>query len=598
VPQTTVANATAAELKALGVEHFFLMSGRDNSLWIAFQAAGIKQILTRSEHAAVCMADCYARITGRPAFTYGACGPGAANVAGSLAEPYWSSSPVVAIASTMRRLDRFKSEYQELDHPVLFAAVTKWGTEAATATQVPRFIREAARRSITGTPGPVFLGIPSDVIDEPIPGYKAPTPLERPLEMPLARPAPTAADVEAVVDALRTASRPVIIAGNGVHQSDAYEALRLLAERLGVPVATSLSGKGAIPETHPLALGAIGRYSRNYANQAVAEADVIVAVGTQLGGLVTDSYKLIKPEAKLVHVTVDPEVIGQFFPTWLGLVADARTFLSMVLAASDRVNGHDGNGHAAYDGLNGGNGKHRQNGKTRQNGHATMPAASPWVAELAERRRAWRERRAELAERDGTDGRPMRPEAVMAALDELMADDAIVTGDTGYASAWAGALLDLRCAGRNFFRADGSLGWAFPGSLGAQVAAPDKQVICVIGDGGFGYHLSEIETAVRLRLPVTVIILNNQTLAFEAHVQELLNGHVVPEVNDFLDVDYGAVARSFGANGARVTNAPDFRRVLATAFAQRDGPTIIDAVIDRDAIPPATRYDAVRTREL
>ena len=185
----------------------------------------------------------------------------------------------------------------------------------------------------------------------------------------------------------------------------------------------------------------------------------------------------------------------------------------------------------------------------------------------------------------------------MAAIDELMADDAIVCADTGYSSAWAGGLLELRQAGRRFFRADGSLGWSFAGALGAQVAAPDHQVVAVIGDGGFGYQIAEIETALRLNLPVVTVILNNQTLGFEAHVQTLLYNHLVPEVDDFLDVDYGAVARSFGANGVRATTTAEFREAFARALELRV-PTVIDAVIDREAIAPVTRYDRVRTREL
>jgi acetolactate synthase-1/2/3 large subunit len=191
----------------------------------------------------------------------------------------------------------------------------------------------------------------------------------------------------------------------------------------------------------------------------------------------------------------------------------------------------------------------------------------------------------------------MRPESLMAVLEQRMADDAIVVADTGYASAWAGALAETRTAGRNFVRADGSLGWAFPGSLGAQLAAPDRQVVCITGDGGFGYHIGDIETAIRLDLPVIVIILNNQTLAFEEHVQNLLYGKVVPSVNSFHDVDYGAIARSFGANGFRVCDADAFERALAVGLERR-APTIIDAVIDRQAIAPVTRYDRVRIREL
>ncbi len=564
---TPVATAVALELQALGVEHFFLMTGRDNLLWIALDAVGIRQILTRSESAAVYMADAYARLTGKPTFVYGAYGPGAANVAGSMAEPYWSGSPVIALTSAMRRADRSRSEYQELDQMPMFSSVTKWGAEASVPVNVPRLVREAARRALSGAPGPVYLGVPNDLLEADIADYREPALRVEPIEMPLARPAPTDADAEAVVRALTGACRPIIIAGNGIHQSGAHDALRRTAERLGIPVATSSAGKGSIAETHELALGSVGRYSRNYANAAVRDADLILAIGTQLGGLVTDSYRLISPSAQLIHVTVDPAVIGQNFPTELGLVADARSFLEAALTASDRLDAHP------------------------------SPASVAHVANLAQERAAWRERRGVVAARDGSDGEPMRPESVMAAVEAQMADDAMLVADTGYAAAWAGALAEVRVAGRQFLRADGSLGWAFPAALGAQLAAPDKQVICVTGDGGFGYHVGELETAIRLQLPVVVIVLNNQTLAFEAHVQALLYGKVVPEVNDFHDVDYGKIARAFGANGFRVTTAAGFRRALAQGLKRR-GPTVIDAVIDREAIAPVTRYDRVRIREL
>jgi acetolactate synthase-1/2/3 large subunit len=191
----------------------------------------------------------------------------------------------------------------------------------------------------------------------------------------------------------------------------------------------------------------------------------------------------------------------------------------------------------------------------------------------------------------------MRPEAVMAALDEALPADAILVADTGYSAAWAGALADVKTDGRAFIRADGSLGWAFPASLGAQLAAPDRQVVCITGDGGIGYHIADIETALRLDLPVTVVILNNGTLAFEEHVQNLLYGRAVLEVDRFTDVDYAEVARAFGARGHRVTNVSDFRAALDAGFERRV-PTIIDAVIDREALGPVTRYDRVREREL
>ncbi|HEY6608722.1 MAG TPA: thiamine pyrophosphate-binding protein [Candidatus Limnocylindria bacterium] len=562
-----VARAVAHELRALGIDHLFLMTGRDNSLWIALEEVGIHQVLARSEGAAVYMADAYARVSGRPALTYGAYGPGAANVAGALAEPFWSSSPVVALVSAMRRTERFRKEYQELDQVPLFSSVTKWGAEASDRKHVPRLVREAVRRAVSGTPGPVYLGIPGDIFEEELPDYQEPTNHREPVSLPLTRPAPSVADAEAVVRALTAASRPVILAGTGVHQSGAYDALRQLAERLAIPVATSSGGKGSIADNHELALGTAGRYSRIYSSATVRDADVVLAIGTALGGMVTDTFKLITPDTFLIHVTIDPEVIGLNFPPNIGIVADARAFLEAVLSAAERMEA------------------------------LPSPNSSVYLAELATTKLAWLERRATLAAKDGNDGQPMRPEAIMAAIDENLPSDGIIVADTGYSAAWGGALADVKQAGRNFIRADGSLGWAFPAALGAQMAAPDRQVVCITGDGGVAYHIADIETALRHNLPVTVVVLNNGILAFEEHVQNLLYGHVVPEVDRFVDVDYGAVARAFGASGFRVSNAADFRAALAAGFERRTV-TIIDAVIDREALAPVTRYDRVREREL
>lgn len=551
----------------MGVDHLFLMTGRDNALWIALEAQGVRQVLARSEGAAVYMADAYARVTGRPAFTYGAYGPGAANVAGALAEPFWSTTPVVALVSAMRRTERFRKEYQELDQVPLFSSVTKWSAEASDGAHVPRLLRQAVRRAATGTPGPVYLGIPGDIFESELPSWQEPAGMSQAIAVPLARPAPARADVEAVLDALSAASRPVILAGTGVHHSRAYGCLLAVAERLEIPVATSSGGKGSIPETHDLALGTVGRYSRKYANEAVRNADLVLAIGTGLGGLVTDSYKLIDPAALLVHVTVDAEAIDLNFPAQFGIVADARAFLQELYDAAAR--------RGAAPSLG-----------TERNRDA-----------LSRARRAWHRQRADFAARDGTAGDPLRPEAVMATVDELMSDDTIIVADTGYAAAWAGTLTHMRSSGRSFLRADGSLGWAFPASLGAQMAAPDRPVVCITGDGGIGYHIADIETALRHDLPVIVIVLNNSTLAFEEHVQNHLYGHVVPPVNSFRDVDYSAVARALGGAGERVSDLVQFRDAFARGL-ERKTPTLIDVVIDRDAMAPVTRYDRVREREL
>jgi acetolactate synthase-1/2/3 large subunit len=539
------------------------VTGGDNSLWIALREHGIAQVLARSEASAVYMADAYARITGLPTFVYGQYGPGAGNVAGALPEPLWSSSPVVAMPTSMRRQHRHGGEYQELEQIAVFAGVTKWQGEAQLPERMPHLVRSAAIRAVSNPPGPVYAGLPSDALEVELPDYIGPEPDSIRVAVPWTRPRPESALVDEALVAIEAAERPVLLAGNGIHLSRAYEPLCRVVEALSLPVATSLSGKGSIPETHTLSIGTVGRYSRNYANALVREADLVVAVGTRLGGLVTDSYRLFAPDVKVVHVDMDPSTHQLNFATDVAIQADASAFLDDLVERLD--------------------------GRT-----VTRPA---WIERVRSDRADWAGKRQEMARADGTTGEPMRPEAVVSVVDELAPDDALFLADTGYAAAWAGALIELKRAGQGYLRADGSLGWAVPASMGAQLAQPDRPVIAITGDGGFGYHVGEIETALRLGLPVIIVVLDNQTLAFEVHVQEMLYKEVVGEVDDFVDVDYGAVARAFGANGVRVRTAAEFRDAFTDAL-RRDKITVIDAIIDRRAIGPVTRYDAVRDREL
>jgi acetolactate synthase-1/2/3 large subunit len=547
----------------MGIRHFFLVTGGDNSLWIAIRKQGISQVLARSEASAVYMADAYARITGLPTFVYGQYGPGAGNVAGAMPEALWSSSPVVAMPTSMRRQHRHGGEYQELEQLHVFVGVTKWQAEAQLPERMPHLVRAGAIRAVASPPGPVYIGMPSDALELEVPGYAAPAPDSVVVRVPWQRPRPAADLVARALETIEGAERPVLLAGNGVHLSRAYEPLRRVVEKLGVPVATSLSGKGAIAETNELSIGTVGRYSRKYANALVREADVVLAVGSRLGGLVTDSYRLFGPDVRMVHVDADPSALGINFPTTVAIHADAAAFLEDLAALVE--------GRRA----------------------SSRP---DWLERIGTERAAWNVRREELARADGTTA-TMRPEAVLAAIDELAPDDALFLADTGYAAAWAGALIELKRAGQGYLRADGSLGWAFPAGLGAQLAQPDRPIVVITGDGGFGYHVGEVETALRLGLPVVVVILDNQALAFEVHVQELLYKEVVEEVDDFVDVDYGAVSRAFGADGIRVRTAAEFRDAFQAALA-RERLTVIDAIVAREAIGPVTRYDNVRDREL
>ena len=335
-----------------------------------------------------------------------------------------------------------------------------------------------------------------------------------------------------------------------------------MAEALGIPVVTSVSGKGAIAENHRLSAGTAGRYSRKYANQLLSDADVVLAVGSRLGGLLTDSYRLISPHAKLIQVDSEAVAIGNVFPVAVGIQADARTFLSAVLEAMPDV---DLANRAAE--------------------------RSRWLEELDSKVAAWGQVRAGLASSPQS---PMRPEALMAIVQEELSEDALVVADTGYAGAWVSALYELPKHGTGLLRADGSLGWAFPAALGAKLADPTRTVVSIVGDGGIGYHVGEFETAARLGTPVVQIVLNNQSLAFEYHLQDMLYGEPVTEVDDFVDIDYSVVAKDHGLGGYRASTPGEFRQALRSALCE-ERTVLIDAIIAKDAIAPVTRYDALAT---
>jgi acetolactate synthase-1/2/3 large subunit len=518
--------------------------------------------LVRSEAASVVMADAYARVTGKPAVVYGQWGPGAANVAAALADAWWAHSPVVALTSTVSTKVEYKFEYQELDQPPMFQSVTKWQARVTRAERAGELVTQALRNAAAGSPGPVHLDIPSDILMEmtEITGHvPAGTP---------APPAPSTAAIDDIVDRLARSHRPVILAGNGVLLADAALDLTMLAETAGVPVLTTLGGKGSIAENHPLSVGVAGRYSTKVANDIARDADFVLAIGTDLGALATDTYTLPSPNAEMVQIDLVAERIGATVPVRAGVVADAGEACRALTAALT----------AGPDGPD--RGTHRA-----------------WREGIRMRCDAWQEEFQRLA------GRPaaghVRPEAIVAILRELADDRDLLVADTGFMGAWGGALFPVHAPGRTFLRAAGTLGWAFPAVLGAQLAAPaGRRAFALVGDGGFGYNVGDLETAMRLDIPAVTIVLNNASLAYE-HVgfKHALGGDVVTEVCDFIDVDHADVARAYGLFSARVDSADSFRTALEAAIAS-ERPALIDVVVSKERVAPVTTFDAFLDRDV
>ena len=556
--KTTVAVALVDRLIAFSTEYFFLLTGGDQPLWIALHDAGIKMVLTRSEFSAVYMADGYARASGKPGITYGQAGPGAANVAAALADPFWAQSPVVALTGAMATGSMYKGEYQALDQMPLFAPLTRWSGFAASPERVPDLVSVAVIQAMAGSRGPVHLDIPKDYfgreieVDRPgADGFGAASPAH-----------PDGGTVCALLEHVLAAKKPVILAGDGVVRVGAEAALQTFAEALGIPVATTMGGKTSLPGDHPLNLGVTGRYSAKVANELVGESDCVLVVGSRLGGLATNGYTVPNRKATILQIDTDPAVFDVNYAATVRLVADARLALEALVR--------------------------------EMKGRALGTDAAVWATAARRKVQTWRDEVKAATDRAAA-GPSLSPFEVIAVLASHNREITVVA-DTGYMAAWTGVLYPT-ARPRSYFRAIGSLGWALPASLGVQLARSEK-VVCVTGDGGIGYHLADIETAVRLRLPVVVVVLDNGGLIFEYHEQKYrYQGRVIPEANDFTDADYSAVARALGAEGLRVRTRAEFERAFKVAL-ESDRPTVIDVIVDREAFPPVTNFEKTLARTI
>lgn len=552
---TRVADIIGQILQDQGIDTFFMLTGGDPALWTAFQKRGIRMIPCRSEQGAVYMADGYARVTGRPTFVYGQHGPGSANVAASLADAYWAMSPVVSLTSSVPAATRDRHEYQLLDQLAIHQPVTHWAGEARQGDHVRRMLLRAMHEAVSA-PGPTHLDVPRDVIGEDAPEEAAaPVPTPR-LSAPMYRPVPSREVVEQVLAALTPSRRLVIMAGSGARVSGVDHEVTQLAELLQAPVVTSIGGKGSIVEGHRLSAGIVGRYAVPAANEIVRDADTILVLGSRTGSVTSDSFTLFE-DARIVRVDTATESLDP--AAELNVLGDVKATAAALVAAL-----------------------------SAEAGAVTAARDTEWLTTQLQKVASWRERALTTA---NTSTEHMDPREVVATIAAAVADDDIIVADTGYMAAWAGVLYEQRSTGATFLRAAGSLGWAIPGALGAQLAAPHRRVVCITGDGGAGYNLTELETAARVGIPATIVIMNNGTLAFEYHLQKYVEGNIIPEINDFGDAQYADAAVALGARGVTVRTTVEL--ALALKEAEASGTvTLIDARIDPEAIAPVTSYAA------
>jgi acetolactate synthase I/II/III large subunit len=555
MPKMTGAQCLADMLAGYGVTHVFMVPAVLRRTFAEMERrTSIKRIHTHGEKSAAYMADGYARASGRP----GICMAqviGALNLAAGLRDAYLAHSPVIAMTGGRDPKSKFRKVYQEVDDVPAFEPVTKFNATVDDVGRIPDMVRQAFRVAVSGTPGPVHLQFRGnegqiDVEEADI------EPLVEPLfaKVPPFRPEPSSESVLAALKVLQEAARPVIVAGGGVRASGAASELVALAERLLIPVATSLNGKDCITGTHPLSVGVVGTYSRESANRVVNEADTVCFIGTETGSMTTNFWAVPKIGIAAVQIDIEPQALGRNYPLKAAVLGDAKVTLSRMLA---HVN------------------------------EASAERRKAWVEQTQGICRAYREKYAPVLSSDAV---PIRPERLCSDLTRHMPEDAIVVVDTGHAGMWMGGMYDLRGPAQSFMRSAGHLGWAFPAGIGAKAACPDRPVVVFTGDAGFYYHLSEIETAARWGIASVTVVNNNRSGNQSKRGFDRAYGGTQTERGKelwtYTDVNFAEIARSMGAVGLRVDKPSDFVPALYEAL-EAGRPAVVDVTTDIDAIAPA-----------
>ena len=552
--KVTGAQILADMLQSYGVTHVFMVPAVLRRTFAEMERrTKIKRIHTHGEKSAAYMADGYARASGRP----GVCMAqviGALNLAAGLRDAHLAHSPVIAFTGGRDPHTKFRKVYQEVDDLPAFEPVTKFNATVDAVDRFPDMVRQAFRVAVSGTPGPVHLQFRGN--EGQIDAEEAEMePLCEALfaRVPPFRPEPELGTLLAALDVLQKAERPVIVAGGGVRASGAAHELVALAEKLAIPVATSLNGKDSIPGNHPLSVGVVGTYSRESANRVVGEADLVCFIGTEAGGMTTHFWAVPKIGVPAIQIDIDPEALGRNYPLKAAVQGDAKTALARMLERADP---------------------------------ATAKRRQPWTDAARAICEEWRAKYRPSLESDAV---PIRPDRLCGDLSRHASEDAIIVVDTGHAGMWMGGMFDVRGTKQSYLRSAGHLGWAFPAGIGAKCGCPERPVIVFTGDAGFWYHIGEIETAVRWKINTVTVVNNNgggnQSKRGFDRAYGGQQTDTARELWTFSQVNFARIAEDMGALGIRVEKPGDFAPALQQALAA-NRPVVIDVVTDIEALAP------------
>ncbi|MCW4048865.1 MAG: thiamine pyrophosphate-binding protein [Candidatus Bathyarchaeota archaeon] len=548
----TGAKAIAETMKAYGIEHFFHVSGGMISLFIETENAGIDLVLARSEKAAAYMADGYSRVSYKPSVCYGQAGPGAINLAAGISEAYWTCTPVIALTGSTSISDLYKFQYQELDEMPFFEPTTKWNAHIYQAERAGEITRDALNIALSGCPGPVHINLHYDAANNEADIKETTHPSHT--TYPSGRTRPDHEDVKKTAEILANSERPVIVAGGGVIISRAWNEVIQLAETLFIPVATTLSGKGTIPDEHPLSIGVVGRYSSSMTNKIVEDADVVFYIGSKAGGMATDNWTVPGQNATILQLDVEPETIGRNYHVASRMVCDAKKGVQDLITVLKEM--------------------------------MLKPEKRSYLQQVETLKKEWTDQASAVMSSEAV---PIKPHRVIKEIRQVLGDQDILVADTGQMGAWTGVLYPTIAPGRTYIRAAGTLGWSLPAAIGAKFAVGNNKVLDVTGDGGVAYHISELETALRCDKPFVAVVFNNITLGMLHYGFKWRGEGKALKSSDFTDVDYGKVAEAFNCYGQRIERPGELKEAMENAF-DSGKPAIIDVMIDRYELAPISSY--------
>ncbi|MDI6821593.1 MAG: biosynthetic-type acetolactate synthase large subunit [Actinomycetota bacterium] len=541
----TGAQAIVKSLEKEGVEVIFgIPGGATLPIYDALRESKIKHILMRHEQVAAHASDGYARATGKVGVCMATSGPGATNLVTGIANAYMDSIPIVAITGQVPTPVIGTDAFQEADITGITLPIVKHSYLVKDANELPRVIKEAFYIASTGRPGPVLIDVPRDVSQVVI-NYKYPESVDLSGYKPTYRG--HAKQIRLAAKAIIEAQRPIIYAGGGVITSGASEELKKLAELTQIHVTTTLMGKGAFPETHPLSLGMLGMHGTRYANYAMCETDLIIAVGARFDDRVTGKLSTFAPKAKIIHIDIDPAEIGKNVTTHIPIVGDARFILHDLIAILEKLLA----------------------GEKMQNRVA-------WNEQVEE----WRKKYPLTYSKEGG----LKPEFIVEQIYDLTKDkETIITTGVGQNQMWAAQYYKVTKP-RTFLSSGGlgTMGFGMPAAIGAQFGRPDAIVIDIDGDGSLQMVSQDIATAVINKLPINIVIMNNGYLGMVRQWQQLFYEHryyavdLMPGIPDFVKL-----AEAYGAKGMRITKPEKVRPALEEAIAS-PMTVIIDCWIERE----------------